>query len=454
MNRCEKRFGRFFKVEICPATIKPSFFIYSPVSDPSHNPYSSVATVKPFRGLRPQPQFAARVASRPYDVLTSQEARTEVTGNPLSFLRVGKPEVDLPVSVDLYDDAVYAQGRENLTMFVGEGILQQDTVPSLYVYAQTMKGRTQYGIVGCVAVDEYNGNIIRKHELTRKDKEDDRTRHVLSTNAQTGPIFLTYRARPELDALVQSVCAGGPVYDFDADDGVHHAVWTIQDAGICSRIAGLFREIPALYVADGHHRSAAAARAAAQRRMANPHHTGTEEYNYFLAVIFPHNQLHILDYNRTVRDLNGMRPDEFMERVRENFDILESISEVAPERKGSFGLYIKGNWYTLNAKKHLRTPTDPVDGLDVSILQNHILKPLLGIEDPRTDKRIDFVGGIRGLAELRRRVDSGMMAVAFSLHPTSIEELLAIADAGKIMPPKSTWFEPKLRDGLLIHLLD
>lgn len=412
-----------------------------------------MATLRPFRGVRPRAPYASAVASKPYDVLNSEEARAEAGDKPFSFLHVGKPEIDLPPGTDLYDERVYARAKENLERLLRDRILVEDPQASLYLYAQTMGNHTQYGIVGCASVEEYANDAIKKHELTRRDKEDDRTRHVRATNAHSGPIFLTYRARPAIDALVDQIRATPPVNDFVAEDGIRHQLWVIDDGPTIDAITREFRTVPALYVADGHHRSAAAARVGKEMAAANPHHTGSEEYNFFLAVLFPHNQLRILDYNRLVKDLNGKNTDEFLAALPPAFTVSQSPGQVRPSRKGEYGMYLPGQWYLLRAGAGLTEVTDPVERLDVSILQKHLLAPVLGIEDPRTSKRIDFVGGIRGLAELERRVDSGEMAVAFAVTPTSIEELLAIADAGKIMPPKSTWFEPKLRDGLVVHLL-
>ena len=412
-----------------------------------------MATLRPFRGVRPLPQYAAAVAARPYDVLNSDEARAEAAGKPLSFLHVGKPEIDLPREIDLYDPRVYEKGRENLQRLMSDGILAQDSQPSYYLYAQTMGDHTQYGIVGCASVHEYADDIIKKHELTRKDKEDDRTRHVRVTNAHSGPIFLTYRADPAIDALAGAIRSGRAEYDFVADDGIRHQLWVAADPSVTRRLEEAFRAIANFYVADGHHRSAAAARVGREMAAANPHHTGTEEYNVFLAVLFPHNQLRIMDYNRVVRDLNGRTPGAFLAEVGKRFTVSPAQRQVRPAAKSLFGMYMDGTWYELQAPPGMLSVPDPVERLDVSILQRELLGPVLGIDDPRTSKRIDFVGGIRGLGELERRVNSGEMAVAFALHPTSIEELLAIADAGKIMPPKSTWFEPKLRDGVVVHLL-
>jgi len=412
-----------------------------------------MATLRPFRGYRPVPSLAAQVAAKPYDVLNSDEARAEAAGKPLSFLHVGKPEIDLPRETDLHDERVYLKGKENLHKLMNDGVLKEDPQPSMYVYVQTMGGHTQYGLVGCASVAEYRNDTIKKHELTRKDKEDDRTKHVEVTNAHTGPIFLTYRARPELDTIVASVCAAPAVNDFVAEDGIRHQLWVINDPATVTEIGKILSSVEYLYVADGHHRSAAAARVGAARAAANPGHRGDEEYNFFLAVLFPHNQLRIMDYNRVVKDLNAMSSTQCIEKLRGIFEVRESSVQARPAKKADFGMFLEGKWYTLTAKASLLASNDPVERLDVSILQRNVLAPLLGIEDPRTSKRIDFVGGIRGLQELEKRVRSGEMKVAFALFPTSIEELLAIADAGKIMPPKSTWFEPKLRDGMVVHFL-
>jgi uncharacterized protein (DUF1015 family) len=413
-----------------------------------------VAILRPFRGYRPASELAARVAARPYDVLSSEEARAEAAGNPLSFLHVGKPEIDLPPGTSLYDEQVYRTAKVNLDRLLRNGVLRPDPHPCLYLYAQTMDDHTQHGIVGCASVWEYLDDTIRKHELTRKDKEDDRTNHVRVTNAHSGPIFLTYRARASIDALTGRISAEKPEYDFTADDGIRHRFWVIGRQEEIDALTREFARVPTLYVADGHHRSAAAARVGKERASANPHHRGDEEYNFFLAVFFPHNQLRIMDYNRIVKDLNGRTPEQFLKEVGAVWSVKKNGGRFHPAAKGEYGLYLQGQWYRLQAPSALLTAADPVARLDVSLLQTMILGPILGIDDPRTSKRIDFVGGIRGLEELERRVDSGEMTAAFALTPTSIDELLAIADAGKTMPPKSTWFEPKLRDGVVVHFLD
>ncbi len=413
-----------------------------------------MSTIRPFQAFRPRPELAGEVASRPYDVLDSEEARHEVQGHPYSFLHVGKPEVDLDPVVDLHDPRVYQQGKENLQKLISENILVEDAVPSLYVYAQTMGTHTQFGLVGCASVEEYGKEIIKKHEFTHKDKEDDRCEHVRVTNAHSGPIFLTYRDNKEIDAIVSGVTAQSPENDHIAADGVRHQCWVIKDSATIQNIVSIFQTIPFLYIADGHHRSAAAYRVGTERAKANPQHRGDEEYNFFLAVYFPSSQLRIMDYNRVVKDLNGLESGEFFAKLQERFTIQKSERAVHPSRKNEFGLYLDHQWYTLTAEKTIQAMNDPFDRLDVSVLQKYVLDPILGIHDPRTDKRIDFVGGIRGLKELERRVDSGEMKVAFSMFPTSLDELMAIADNNKVMPPKSTWFEPKLRDGLFVHFLD
>ena len=413
-----------------------------------------MATIRPFKAFRPKPEFAGEVAARPYDVLNSDEAREEVKGHPLSFLHVGKPEVDLDPKIDIHDAQVYEKGKENLQKLISQGVLLEDSTPSLYVYAQTMGNRTQYGLVGCASIEEYWKEIIKKHEYTRKDKEKDRCQHVRITNAHSGPIFLTYRGNPDIDTIVARVTSHPPENDHVALDGIRHQCWVIKDKPMIEKIVSIFQTIPYLYIADGHHRSAAAATVGRERAKANPHHRGDEEYNFYLAVYFPSNQLRIMDYNRLVKDMNGLTKEEFLDKLKSNFTIAASSAQVKPAKKGDFGMYLDGKWYLLTASHSLQCITDSVQSLDVSILQDHVLDPILGIKDPRVDKRIDFVGGIRGLSELERRVNSGEMKIAFSMYPTSLDELMAIADDGKVMAPKSTWFEPKLRDGLFVHFLD
>jgi uncharacterized protein (DUF1015 family) len=413
-----------------------------------------MATIRPFKAFRPKPAYAGEVAARPYDVLNSEEARVEVKGHPLSFLHVGKPEVDLDPKIDIHDRQVYEKGKENLQKLISQGILLEDSTPSLYVYAQTMGSRTQYGLVGCASVEEYWKEIIKKHEYTRKDKEEDRCQHVRITNAHSGPIFLTYRDNTEIDALVSRVTSQPPVNDHVAQDGIRHQCWVISDTVSIDKIISIFRTIPYLYIADGHHRSAAAATIGRERAKANSHHRGDEEYNFYLAVYFPSSQLRIMDYNRLVKDLHGLTKEQFLDKLKSHFHVVKSAAAVNPAKKGDFGMYLDSTWYTLTADSALQHISDSVMQLDVSILQDHVLDPILGIKDPRVDKRIDFVGGIRGLSELERRVNSGEMKIAFSMYPTSLDELMTIADDGKVMPPKSTWFEPKLRDGLFVHFLD
>ncbi|MBN1398279.1 MAG: DUF1015 domain-containing protein, partial [Bacteroidetes bacterium] len=356
--------------------------------------------------------------------------------------------------IDIHDSRVYEKGKENLQNLISRRILIEDPVPSLYVYAQTMGERTQYGLVGCASVEEYWNEIIKKHEFTRKDKEEDRCRHVNITNAHSGPVFLTYRDNEEINAIVSRIIKSSPINDHIAADGIRHQSWVIDEKAAIERIVEIFRTIPNLYIADGHHRSAAAATVGRDRAKANPYHRGDEEYNFYLAVYFPANQLRIMDYNRVVKDLNGLTGEEFFSRIKRNFSAAKSAVPVKPVKKGDFGMYIDSAWYTLTAEPSLQKINDSVKRLDVSILQDYLLDPILGVKDPRTDRRIDFVGGIRGLNELERRVNSGEMKIAFSMYPTSLDELMAIADDGKVMPPKSTWFEPKLRDGLFVHFLD
>jgi len=414
-----------------------------------------MSVFRPFRGIRPVPEQAAEVASRPYDVLDSEEARAEAEGHPLSFLHVVKPEIDLPTDADPYADEVYAKGRENFQSMLDSGSLLREESPAFYLYRLTMDGRSQVGVVGCCHVDEYYDGSIKKHELTRPVKEDDRVRHVQTLNANAEPVFFSYRGREEIDAFVNERLEAEPTYDFVAADGIRHEAWVVSDPVEVQRMEQLFAEVPALYVADGHHRTAAAARVGKERRDANPGHDGSEEYNLFLAVLFPDDQLKIFDYNRVVTDLNGLTEEEFLERLGDSFKVEASPDGACrPSGLREFGLYLKGRWFRLRAKEEARPDDDPVAALDVTALSERVLTPILGITDLRRDKRIDFVGGIRGLQELERRVDSGEMAAAFALHPVSMEQLLAIADAGEIMPPKTTWFEPKLRSGLVVHDLE
>jgi uncharacterized protein (DUF1015 family) len=410
-----------------------------------------MADIRPFRALRPRPELAEKVAAPPYDVISSEEARAMAAGNEFSFLHVNKPEIDLPREIDHYDDRVYAQGVTNLRRFIAEGILFRETAPRLYVYRQRMGDHVQDGVVAACSCEEYAKGLIKRHEHTRKDKEDDRTRLVHEQNANAEPVFFTYRQVDAIDSLIATVTATIPLYNFTSDDGIGHTVWVIP-AELERFLIGLFASVPALYVADGHHRTASAARVGLERKAANPHHRGDEPYNYFMAVIFPHNQLKIMDYNRVVKDLAGFSANKLLMMISEKF-IITPDAPPRPEKPDQFGMFLEGRWYRLEAIPGSYPADDPVRSLDVSILQENLLAPLLNIRDPRTDKRIDFVGGIRGLGELERRVKEGA-AVAFALHPTSLNQLMAVADSGEVMPPKSTWFEPKLRSGLLVRTLD
>lgn len=412
-----------------------------------------MAVIRQFKAIRPTPEMAEKVAALPYDVVNSEEAAEMVIGNPYSFLHVDKAEIDLPAGTDIYSPEVYEKAKSNLEKMITDGVLVQDEKPMLYVYELTMDGRSQTGLVACTSIDEYMQGIIKKHELTREDKEQDRIRHVDICNANTGPIFLAYRTVDEISEIVDNVKKNAPVYDFTAEDGIIHRAWIIDDEETINRLVKLFKDVPNLYIADGHHRNASAAKVGLKRRNENPNYTGDEEFNYYLAVIFPSDQLKILDYNRVVKDLNGLSEEEFIKKLSEKFDIAETEGRAKPDKAYDFGMYMDGKWYMLTAKDEIKSK-DAVKGLDVSILQDNVLIPILGIGDIRTDKRIDFVGGIRGLGELEKRVDSGEMKVAFAMYPTSIEQLMTIADENKIMPPKSTWFEPKLRSGLFIHSLD
>jgi len=415
-----------------------------------------MAKLHAFKGFRPGKKNVNEVASRPYDVLNSEEAREEVKGNPWSFLHVVKPEVDLPEGTDLHSDIVYNKGKENLQKLIAEGYFVQDDSDMLYIYGQTMFGKTQYGIVACAAVDDYLNDVIKKHELTRPDKEEDRMNHIRVTNFNAEPVFFAYPDHAELDTIVEKVVSGEAEFDFTSDDGVGHHFWGVSDPGQIARIIEIFhKDIPATYVADGHHRTAAAALVGQERRKANPDHNGSEEYNFFLAVHFPESQLTIIDYNRVVKDLNGHTPEEFLKELDAGFVLEEKGTEIfKPEDLHQFSMYLEGKWYSLSSKPGTYNDTDPIACLDVTVLSEQVLGPLLNITDLRKSKRIDFVGGIRGLKELSDRVDSGEMAVAFALYPVTMKQLMDIADNGMIMPPKTTWFEPKLRSGLVIHSLD
>ena len=411
-----------------------------------------MAIIRSFRALRPPAERVAQVASVPYDVVSTAEARALATDNPLSFLHVSRPEIDLPDGTDPYSDQVYRKALDNYERLTKECPLETEEVPSIYLYRLIMGEHEQIGVVACCSLDDYDQNIILKHERTRRDKEDDRTRHMLVLRAQTGPVLLTYRASRDIDTMVMETTMANAIFDFTAEDGIEHTIWRVPDP---VRFVQAFREVPFLYIADGHHRAASAARARAELKEQSFGHTGDEEYNFFLAVMFPDEQLQILPYNRVVRDLNGLSHDQFLEAVRKSFNVTEATDSgsATPDSRGKWSMYLDGKWYTLVRSAGSPEPQGTVASLDVSILQDRLLDPILGIKDVRTDKRIDFIGGIRGTEELQRLVDEGKAAVAFSLHATTIEELLRVSDAGEIMPPKSTWFEPKLRDGLLIHTI-
>lgn len=409
--------------------------------------------IRPFAGLRPAPDYTADVLAPPYDVLTSAEARARAAGRPFSFLHVSKPEIDLAPDVDPFDPRVYERGRESFQRLLASDVLRRDPASYYYFYRLAMGGHAQTGLVAAAACAAYGTGRIRKHEHTRPDKEDDRVRQIDALNAQTGPVFLVYRHAQAIDALAREVTAERPVADVTADDGVRHTLWLVSAPDRQAAVTAAFEAIEHLYIADGHHRAAAAARVAEQRRAANPGHTGSEAYNYFLSVIFPDDQVQILDYNRVVGDLNGLTPDAFIERVGGAFDVRAEPQAVRPAARGELGMYVARRWYRLRVHRD-KVPADPVRRLDASLLQDRVLGPILGVEDPRRDKRIDFVGGVRGLDALVRRVDAGEAAVAFALYPTSIDDMMAVADAGEVMPPKSTWFEPKLADGLVSHALD
>lgn len=412
--------------------------------------------LKPFAGLRPRRDLAAKVAAHPYDVVNREEAAAMAEGNPYSFFHINKPEIDLPASVDPHDQQVYDRGAQNLQRFITEGVMLRDGEEKLYVYKQVMGKHQQVGVVAVASVDAYEKDLIKKHEFTRPEKEDDRVYHMDTLGAQVGPVFLTYRARKDIDRLVAQVTATKPEYDFTAADGTQHVFWVIEDLGLAADLEAAFDQVPCLYVADGHHRSAAAARVRHMRAKRNPQHQGDESYNWFLVVVFPDDQMQILDYNRVIQDLNGKDVDQFMEELEDRFAITPMPSREAarPKHAHQFAMYMNRQWFALDLPEGSVDESDPVRSLDVSILQERLLEPLLGIKDQRRDKRIDFVGGIRGLAELEKRVDSGQWQLAIALYPTSIASLMAIADAGEVMPPKSTWFEPKLKSGLVVHVLD
>ncbi len=412
-----------------------------------------MAIIKPFKALRPRKDIAEKVAALPYDVMNVTEAREMSSGNPYSFLHISRPEIDFPPGTDFYSDPVYEKGKENLNNFCREGILLRDREECYYIYRQKMGSIIQTGLVACSGVDDYVSGVIKKHELTRPDKEDDRVRHIDYLDANDEPVFYTYKSDPCINEIIAAITTSAPVYDFITDDKVTHTAWIIDQKEKIEKITSVFSAIPSLYVADGHHRSAAANRVREIRKAANPHHTGREEYNYFLTVIFPDNELNIMPYNRVVRDLNGLTIAGFMTKISEKFSVAPLSSSFSPSRRHQAGMYLDGKWYMLTPKQGSFDDNDAVSCLDVSILQDNLLSPVLGIRNPRTDQRIQFVGGIRGVEELERLVDSGAYEVAFSLCRTSIGELMDLADAGKIMPPKSTWFEPKLRSGLFVHEL-
>jgi uncharacterized protein (DUF1015 family) len=407
--------------------------------------------IHPFRAVLPRASKAAQIASVPYDVIDTAEARKLAEGKPLSFLHVVRSEIDLPETTNPYDSAVYEKARENLHRFLQDGVLHQDETPGMFLYRQVMNHRSQIGLVCCCHVDDYLNDVIRKHEKTRPDKEDDRTRHALTLNAHAEPVLLTYRAQESINDLMDGDSAGRPLFHFNAEDGVTHTVWRVNNP---EAYASAFKSVACAYIADGHHRSASAARAGVERRKDNPHHTGEEEYNWFMTVLFPQDQLNILPYNRVVRDLHGMKEVDFLDKIAHEGRLQRASGMKEPKEAGTVCIYLRGDWHSLTFEPSSIDRNDPINSLDVALLQNRVLDPILAIKDPRTDKRIDFVGGIRGTEELERRVESGAAAVAFSLYPTTIEQLIAVSDAGLVMPPKSTWFEPKLRSGLFVHMLD
>lgn len=415
-----------------------------------------MAIIKPFKGIRPPKDMVEQVTSRPYDVLSSSEARAEAEGNEKSLYHIIKPEIDFPVGTDEHDESVYGKAAENFKMFQDKGWLLQDDKENYYVYAQTMNGKTQYGLVVCACVEDYMKGNIKKHELTRRDKEEDRMKHVRINNANIEPVFFAYKSNDELDKIVAKYTADAPIYDFVAEiDGFGHKFWIVDCEEDIKRITEIFAGFEAMYIADGHHRSAAAALVGAEKAENNPDHRGDEEYNYFMAVCFPSSQLTIIDYNRVVKDLNGLTNEEFLQKLNEHFVVEPKGKEIyKPAALHNFALYLGGEWYSLSAKPGTYDDNDPIGVLDVTISSNYILDEILGIKDLRSDKRIDFVGGIRGLGELKKRVDSGEMKVALALYPVTMEQLMNIADTGNIMPPKTTWFEPKLRSGLVIHKLE
>ncbi|MGF7056579.1 DUF1015 domain-containing protein [Brassicibacter mesophilus] len=414
-----------------------------------------MAIVRPFKGIKPKQDIVHKVASLPYDVMNREEAKEMSKGNAQSFLHVVRPEIDVDDCIDVHDKIVYEKARENLESMISNGVLIQDIQPKIYIYRQVMFGRVQTGIVGCTSIDDYLNDIIKKHEYTRPEKEQDRINNFDYCDANTAPIFLTYRKNEKINYIINEwIKFHKPIYDFKSEDSITHIVWDIDDKHIIDKICSLFKTIEYLYIADGHHRSASAVKVGLKRRKDNPNYTGEEEFNYFMSVIFPDEDLFIMDYNRVAKDLNGYSIEQFMDKVNEKFLIEEYTKEgpYKPYKKHTFGMYVDSKWYILTAMKDTYDESDPVQRLDVSILQNNLLQPILGIHDPRTDKRIDFVGGIRGLTELEKRISKDMK-IAFSMYPTTMEDLMSIADSGQVMPPKSTWFEPKLRSGLFVHRL-
>ncbi len=412
-----------------------------------------MAIIKPFKGFRPKQGLEKLIAAKPYDVLNSEEARTEKGDNNYSFYRINKPEVDLDPSIDLYDEKVYATAKSNLDLFIQEDWLQQDTTENYYIYKQRMGTHEQYGLVLCASIEDYFNDVIKKHEFTRPDKENDRIKHMDTLSAHVGPVFTCYNDVKEINDIVAAEITKTPVYDFTADDGVGHTLWVVNQADTVAAITQLFKEkVPFTYIADGHHRAASSAKVGQRRKEANPNHTGEEEYNYFLSVLFPASQLSIIDYNRVVKDLNGLSFEEFIAKASEKFEI-EKIGTTIykPSKLHEFSFYYDNNWYKMTAKTGTYNDADPIGVLDITVLSNNLLSPILGIHDQRTDKRIDFVGGIRGLGELEKRVNSGEMKIAFAIYPVTIQQLINIADSGNVMPPKTTWFEPKLRSGLVVH---
>ncbi|MFZ3056089.1 MAG: DUF1015 family protein [Smithella sp.] len=413
-----------------------------------------MALVLPFKAVRPQQKFVSQVAALPYDVMTREEGQKAVWGNALSFMHVEKSEIDVPDNTKSNDDLIYQTAKRNFTQMVEKGVLIQDKSPCFYIYRQKMGPQVQTGIVGLMSASEYDAGKIKKHELTRKDKEEDRIRHVDTVNAQTGPVFISYRERKNLNKIVDEITAASPEYDFTAEDGVQHTVWRVDGAKQIDKIRKEFSEVESLYIADGHHRAAAAATIAGNRRSQDKSNVSVKEYESVLAVFFPHTQLKVMDYNRAVKDLNGLTPGEFIEKISACFTVSKNFTARSPEQLHDFGMYLGDEWYKITVKKGVYNENDPVASLDAAILQDHLLFPVLGIKDPRVDDRIKFIGGIRGMDELEKLVNKDGFAVAFSLYPTSMEQIIKVADAGAIMPPKSTWFEPKLRSGIFVHKLD